>query len=179
MGGGRRQGHGVTPGHLIHNFFFFCMQAGRMAVARQGGWATQGAAEGMQLETLELDESMRGDDGVKGDVRDVLHEAVGVRPTQCAQWVHCALKGAKTRECDKDGRWSAARLAAQDNSKTSTTTRKSNAPTAPNNRGPRTEDRGPRTELRLRRSRPCGIRTRNLAIRSLSFYPLRCYLTAR
>ena len=69
MGGGRRQGHGVTPGHLIHNFFFFCMQAGRMAVARQGGWATQGAAEGMQLETLELDESMRGDDGVKGDVR--------------------------------------------------------------------------------------------------------------
>ena len=155
------------------------MQAGRMAVARQGGWATQGAAEGMQLETLELDESMRGDDGVKGDVRDVLHEAVGVRPTQCAQWVHCALKGAKTRECDRDGRWSAARSAAQDNSKTSTTTRKSDAPTAPNNRGPRTEDRGPRTELRLRRSRPCGIRTRNLAIRSLSFNPLRCYLTAR
>ena len=98
---------------------------------RKGGWpaamggvlkntitvSTQGAAEGMQLETLELDESMRGDDGVKGDVRDVLHEAVGVRPTQCAQWVHCALKGAKTRECDRDGRWSAARSAAQDNSK--------------------------------------------------------------
>ena len=124
------------------------MQAGRMAVVRQGGWATQGAAEGMQLETLELDESMRGDDGVKGDVRDVLHEAVGVRPSQCAQWVHCALKGAKTRECDRDGRWSAARSAAQDNSKTSTTTRKSDAPTAPNNRGPRTEDRGPRTEDR-------------------------------
>ena len=78
------------------------MQAGRMAVARQGGWATQGAAEGMQLETLELDESMRGDDGVKGDVRDVLHEAVGVRPRSVCvrnQWVvHCALKGAKTRE---------------------------------------------------------------------------------
>ena len=159
--------------------FFFFHASGKMAVARHGGWATIGAAERMQIETLELDESMRGDDGVKGDVRDVLHEAVGVRPTQCAQWVHCALKGAKTRECDRDGRWSAARSAAQDNSKTSTTTRKSDAPTAPNNRGPRTEDRGPRTELRLRRSRPCGIRTRNLAIRSLSFNPLRCYLTAR
>ena len=53
-------------------FIFFACKAGRMAVVRQGGWATQGAAEGMQLETLELDESMRGDDGVKGDVRDVL-----------------------------------------------------------------------------------------------------------
>ena len=122
---------------------------------------------------------MRDADGVTGDVRDALYEAVGVRPTQCAQWVHCALKGAKTRECYRDGRWSAARSAAQDNSKTSTSTRKSDAPTAPNNRGPRTEDRGPRTELRLRRSRPCGIRTCNLAIRSLSFYPLHCYLTAR
>ena len=60
---------------------------------------------------------MRDADGVTGDVRDALYEAVGVRPTQCAQWVHCALKGAKTRECDRDGRWSAARSAAQDNSK--------------------------------------------------------------
>ena len=102
----------------------------------------------MQIETQELDELMRGADGVTGDVRDALYEAVGVRPTQCAQWVHCALKGAKTRECYRDGRWSAARSAAQDNSKTSTSTRKSDAPTAPNNRGPRTEDRGPRTEDR-------------------------------
>ena len=102
----------------------------------------------MKIETQELDELMRDADGVTGDVRDALYEAVGVRPTQCAQWVHCALKGAKTRECDRDGRWSAARSAAQDNSKTSTTTRKSDAPTAPNNRGPRTEDRGPRTEDR-------------------------------
>ena len=44
-----------------------------------------------------------------GDVRDVLHEAVGVRPTQYAQWVHCTLKGAKIQECNRDGRWSAAR----------------------------------------------------------------------
>ena len=88
-----------------------------MAVARHGGWATIGAAERMQIETQELDELMRGADGVTGDVRDALYEAVGVRPTQCAQWVHCALKGAKTRECDRDGRWSAARSAAQDNSK--------------------------------------------------------------
>ena len=71
----------------------------------------------MQIETQKLDELMRGADGVTGDVRDALYEAVGVRPTQCAQWVHCALKGAKTRECDRDGRWSAARSAAQDNSK--------------------------------------------------------------
>jgi hypothetical protein len=27
---------------------------------------------------------MRGADGVTGDVRDALYEAVGVRPTQCA-----------------------------------------------------------------------------------------------
>ena len=80
------------------------MQAGRMAVARRGGWATQGAAEGMQLETLELDESMRGADGVVGDVQGALCEAVGVRPTQCAQWVHCAPNGAKPQECDRDGR---------------------------------------------------------------------------
>jgi hypothetical protein len=69
--------------------------SGKMAVARQGGWATNGAAEGMKMETQELDELMRGADGVKGDVRDALCEAVGVRPTLCAQWVHCALKGAK------------------------------------------------------------------------------------
>mgnify|MGYP007078370220 FL=1 len=39
----------------------------------------------MKIETQELDELMRGADGVTGDVRDALHEAVGVRPTQCAQ----------------------------------------------------------------------------------------------
>ena len=40
----------------------------RMAVARQGGWATQGAAEGMKIKTKELDESMQNTDGVKDDV---------------------------------------------------------------------------------------------------------------
>jgi hypothetical protein len=40
----------------------------------------------MKMETQELDELMRGADGVTGDVRDALYEAVGVRPTQCAQW---------------------------------------------------------------------------------------------
>ena len=60
-----------------------------MAVARHGGWATIGAAERMKIETQELDELMRGADGVTGDVRDALYEAVGVRPTQRAQWVHC------------------------------------------------------------------------------------------
>ena len=55
------------------------MQAGRMAVARHGGWPTIGAAERMQIETQELDELMRGADGVTGDVRDALYEAVGVR----------------------------------------------------------------------------------------------------
>ena len=71
-----------------------------------------------------MDELMRGADGVKGDVRDALYEAVGVRPTQCAQWVHCALKGAKTRECDRDGRWSAVRSAAKDNSNTDSNEKK-------------------------------------------------------
>jgi hypothetical protein len=61
------------------------MQAGRMAVAWQGGWATTGAAEGMKVEAQELDELMRGADGVKGDVQDAMYEAVGVRPTHCAQ----------------------------------------------------------------------------------------------
>ena len=61
------------------------VQAGRMVVARQGGWATNGSAERMQIDTQESDESMRGADGVEGDVQDALYEAVGVRPTQCAQ----------------------------------------------------------------------------------------------
>ena len=61
------------------------MQAGRMAVARHDGWATTGAAEGMKMETQELDESMHGADGVAGDVRGAMCEAVGVRPTHCAQ----------------------------------------------------------------------------------------------
>ena len=127
----------------------FGMQAGRMAVARHGGWATDGAAERMSAGTQELDElSCATLTRVAGDVRDALYEVVGVRPTQCAQWVHCAPNGAKPQEYDRDGRWSFARSAAQDNSKTSTTTSKSDAPTAPNNRGPRTEDRGPRTEDR-------------------------------
>ena len=99
---------------------------------------------------------MRDADGVTGDVRDALYEAVGVRPTQCAQWVHCALKGAKTRECYRDGRWSAARSATQDNSKTSTTTRKVTPQLHQI-----TEDRGPRTEESVssrvvyRRMLPC------------------------
>ena len=37
------------------------------------------------MEAQELDELMRGADGVEGDVQDALYEAVGVRPTQCAQ----------------------------------------------------------------------------------------------
>ena len=45
-----------------------------MAVARQGGWTTNGAAEGMEIETQELDESMRGADGVQGGMRDELYE---------------------------------------------------------------------------------------------------------
>jgi hypothetical protein len=60
------------------------MQAGRMAVTHQGGWATHGATERMKIETKELDESMHDTYGVKVDVRDALHEAVGVRPTLCA-----------------------------------------------------------------------------------------------
>ena len=62
-----------------------------MAVARHGGWATIGAAERMKIETQELDELMRGADGVTGDVRDALYEAVGVRPTQsmCAVSARC------------------------------------------------------------------------------------------
>ena len=56
-----------------------------MAVARQGGWATHGAAEPMKIETKELDESMHGADGVAGDVRGAMCEAVGVCPTHCAQ----------------------------------------------------------------------------------------------
>ena len=58
---------------------------GNMAVAQQGDLATTGAAERMKMETQELDELMRGANGVQGDVRDALYEAVGVRPTQCAQ----------------------------------------------------------------------------------------------
>ena len=46
-----------------------------MAVARQGGWATHGAAERMKIETKELDESMYGADGVAGDVRGAMCEA--------------------------------------------------------------------------------------------------------
>jgi hypothetical protein len=38
----------------------------------------------MKIEPKELDESMHNTDGVKDDVRDALHEAVGVRPTLCA-----------------------------------------------------------------------------------------------
>ena len=71
--------------HAAPHTVFFCMQAGRMAVARQGGWATTSAAEGMKMVTQELDELMRGADGVKGDVQDAMYEAVGVRPTHCAQ----------------------------------------------------------------------------------------------
>jgi hypothetical protein len=62
------------------------MQAGRMAVGRHGGWPTISAAEGMEMETQELNESMHGADGVAGDVRGAMCElAVGVRPTHCAQ----------------------------------------------------------------------------------------------
>ena len=64
---------------------FFLHASGKMAVARQGGWATHGAAERMKIETKELDESMHGADGVAGDVRGAMCEAVGVRPTHCAQ----------------------------------------------------------------------------------------------
>ena len=40
----------------------------------------------MKIETKELDESMHGADGVAGgDVRGAMCEAVGVRPTHCAQ----------------------------------------------------------------------------------------------
>ena len=66
-----------------------------MAVTRQGGCPANDAAEGMTIKTPELDELMRVADGDEGDVRDALCEAVGVRPTHCAQWVHCAPKGAK------------------------------------------------------------------------------------
>ena len=64
---------------------FFLHASGKMAVARQGGWATHGAAERMKIETKELYESMHGADGVAGDVRGAMCEAVGVRPTHCAQ----------------------------------------------------------------------------------------------
>ena len=51
------------------------------------------------METPELDELMRSADGDEVDVRDALCEAVGGRAphslTHCAQWVHCAPKGAK------------------------------------------------------------------------------------
>jgi hypothetical protein len=45
----------------------------------------------MKMETQELDELMRGANGVQGDVRDALYEAVGVRPTQsmCAVSARC------------------------------------------------------------------------------------------
>ena len=52
-----------------------------MAAARQGARAANGAAEGMIVEAQELDESMRGADGVAGDVQGALCEAVGARPT--------------------------------------------------------------------------------------------------
>ena len=51
-----------------------------MVVARQRGWPTHGAAERMKIDTKELDESMHGADGVAGDVRGAMCEAVGVRP---------------------------------------------------------------------------------------------------
>ena len=116
---------------------------------------------------------MRDADGVTGDVRDALYEAVGVRPTQCAQWVHCALKGAKTRECYRDGRWSAARSAAQDNSKTSTTTRKVTPQLhqITEDRGPRTEDRAPapaEPPMRDSNPRPCDSKSIALPFRLLS-----------
>ena len=49
----------------------------------------------IETSELQLDELIRGADGDEGDVRDALCEAVGVRPTHCAHWVHCAPKGAK------------------------------------------------------------------------------------
>jgi hypothetical protein len=45
----------------------------------------------MKLEAPELDESMCSNDGVKGDVRDVLHEAVGVRPTAVGAVSGCTV----------------------------------------------------------------------------------------
>ena len=89
-------------------FIFFCGLRVGMAAARQGARPANGAAAEMIVEAQELDESMRGADGVAGDVQGALCEAVGVRPTQCAQWVHCAPNGAKPQECDRDGRWSFA-----------------------------------------------------------------------
>jgi hypothetical protein len=74
----------IYVAHHIIVLFFACT-SGKMAVARQGDWATTGAAERMKMETKELDDLMRGADGVQGDVRDALYEAVGVRATQCAQ----------------------------------------------------------------------------------------------
>ena len=98
------------------------VQAGRMVVARQGGWATNGSAERMQIDTQESDESMRGADGVEGDVQDALYEAVGAGVPQPPLSVRsgctvCAPKGAKQQDCDRVGRWSSARQAVQDNSK--------------------------------------------------------------
>ena len=66
-----------------------------MAVALQGACLANGAAEETKMETPELDKLMCGADGDEGDVRDALCEAVGMRPTHCAHWVHCAPKGAK------------------------------------------------------------------------------------
>ena len=62
-----------------YTFFLLLHASGKMAVARQGGWATHGVAERMKIETKELDESMHGADGVAGDVRGAMCEAVGGR----------------------------------------------------------------------------------------------------
>ena len=44
-----------TAGYCIdRGSFFFLHVSGKMAVARQGGWATNGAAEGMKMETQEF-----------------------------------------------------------------------------------------------------------------------------
>ena len=61
-----------------------------MAAARQGARLANGAAEGKIVEAQELDESIRGADGVAGDVQGALCEAVGGRPTQsCAVGALC------------------------------------------------------------------------------------------
>ena len=62
-----------------------------MAAAPQGARPANGAAEEMIVEAQELDESMRGADGVVGDVQGALCEAVGGRAphSMCAVGALC------------------------------------------------------------------------------------------
>ena len=125
------------------------MQAGRMAVARQGACLANGAAEEMKMETQDV--LMRGADGDEGDVRQCGTRCATARLWACAplclcaQWCTVHLRAPNLRNATEMAggappgkQHKTIRKHQQRRAKVTLQTHQ-----ITEDRGPRTEDRGP------------------------------------